>query len=133
MGQFEAGDELDTQFWQDIDGYAPSHLSVIGGHPLTTEALLGTEYWEGSRGRKLGIQKLRSRSSEVLALATKESFAGILKLLITAGVNSNYQDGQEETAIHLAARFGHTECVQALLHGHGNQKANTELAENAFG
>ena len=132
-GQFEVEEGIDAPFWQDADGYAPLHLSVIGGHPLTTEALLGAENWKGSKDRRAGIHKHRSKSSEVLALATKENFVVIVKLLVAAGVDFNYQDDQGETALHVAARFGHTECAKTLLQGNGDQKANTELTEKSFG
>lgn len=132
-GQFEVGEGIDAPFWQDADGYAPLHLSVIGGHPLTTEALLGAENWKGSKDRRAGIHKHRTKSSEVLALATKENFVVIVKLLVAAGVDFNYQDDQGETALHVAARFGHTECAETLVRGNGDQKANTELTEKSFG
>ena len=132
-GQFEVEEGIDAPFWQDVDGYAPLHLSVIGGHPLTTEALLGAEHWKGLNDRKAGIHKHRSKSSEVLALATKENFVQIVKLLVAAGVDLDYQDDQGETALHVAARFGHVDCAKALLDGSNNQKANTEMAENSFG
>ena len=132
-GQFEVEEGIDAPFWQDSEGNAPLHLSVIGGHPLTTEALLGAENWKGTKERKAGIHKHRSKSSEVLALATKENFVVIVKLLVAAGVDLDYQDDQGETALHVAARFGHTECAEALLSGPGEQKASTELAEKSFG
>ena len=132
-GQFEVEEGIDAPFWQDVDGYAPLHLSVIGGHPLTTEALLGAENWKGVNDRKAGIHKHRSKSSEVLALATKENFVQIVQLLVAAGVDLDYEDDQGETALHVAARFGHVDCAKALLAGSNNQKAGTEMAENSFG
>lgn len=132
-GQFEVEDGIDAPFWQDNDGYAPLHLSVIGGHPQTTEVLLGAENWQGVRDRKAAIHKHKVRSSEVLALATKANFSVIVQLLVAAGVDLDYQDDQGETALHVAARFGHLDCARALLDGPGSQRANTELAENSFG
>ncbi len=35
-GQFNVETGIDAPEWQDKDGYAPLHLAVIGGHPLTT-------------------------------------------------------------------------------------------------
>ena len=132
-GQFEVEEGIDAPFWQDVDGYAPLHLSVIGGHALTTEALLGAENWKGLNDRQAGIHKHRSKSSEVLALATKENFVQIVKLLVAAGVDLDYQDDQGETALHVAAGFGHVDCAKTLLDGSNNQKASTEKAENSFG
>lgn len=132
-GQFEVSERVDAPFWQDIDGYAPLHLSVIGGHPQTTRTLLEAENWRGASDRKAAVRKHMSKSGEVLALAVKANFVVIVKLLVDAGVNLDYQDDQGETALHVAARFGHTECASILLEGSETQKANIEAPENSFG
>ena len=132
-GQFEVEEGIEAPFWQDADGYAPLHLSVIGGHPNTTEVLLGAENWRGVRYCKAAIHKHKAKSSEVLALATKANFVVIVRLLVAAGVDLDYQDDQGETALHVAARFGHLDCAKALLDGSETQKASTEVAENSFG
>ena len=131
-GLFEVEDGVDAPFWQDADGFTPLHLSVLGGHSLTTEALLGAENWQGVKERKAAIQKHKSKSSDALALATKSNYVVIVKLLVAAGVDLDYQDDQGETALHVAARFGHADCAAALLH-HADHEANTEVAENSFG
>jgi glycerophosphodiester phosphodiesterase len=130
---FDVSDGIDGPLWQDNDGWAPLHLSVVGGHPKTTRCLLDSENRnEGSQ--EIGnIRKQVSKSSAVLALATKANFIDIVQLLVDAGVDINYQDEQGETALHVAARFGHDECAQILLDGNHHQKANTELAENTYG
>ncbi len=132
-GQFDVSAGLDAPYWQDLDGYAPLHLSVIGGHPLTVKAILEAEDWRGVSDRKAAVSQNISKSGEVLALATKANFVVIVRLLVEAGVDLDYQDDQGETALHVAARFGHTECASALLDGSGSQRANTEIGENAFG
>ena len=132
-GQFEVSEGIDAPFWQDVDGYAPLHLSVIGGHPITTRTLLEAEDWRGASDRKAAVRKHMAKSGEVLALAVKANFVVIVKLLVEAGVDLDYQDDQGETALHVAARFGHTECASILLEGGDSQKANTEIGENTFG
>lgn len=132
-GQFEVEEGIDAPFWQDADGYAPLHLSVIGGHPISTAVLLGAENWQGVRDRKGAIHKHEARSSEVLALATKSNFVVIVRLLVVAGVDLDYQDDQGESALHVAARFGHLDCARALVDGSKSQKANLELTEYSFG
>lgn len=132
-GQFEVSEGIDAPFWQDADGYAPLHLSVIGGHPTTTRTLLEAENWRGANDRKAAVRKHMSKSGEVLALAVKANFVVIVRLLVEAGVDLNYQDDQGETALHVAARFGHTECASILLEGSDSQKADTEIGENTFG
>lgn len=132
-GQFEVSEGIDAPFWQDAEGYAPLHLSVIGGHPITTRTLLEAEDWRGASDRKAAVRKHMSKSGEVLALAVKADFIVIVKLLVEAGVDLDYQDDQGETALHVAARFGHTECASILLEGSDTQHADTEIGENTFG
>ena len=131
--QFDVLEGIDAPYWQDLDGYAPLHLSVIGGQPLTVKALLDAVDQRGTNDRKTTVSQNISKSGEVLALATKANFVVIVRLLVEAGVDLNYRDDQGETALHVAARFGHTECARALLDGFDNEHANTEVGENAFG
>ncbi|KAL8994364.1 MAG: hypothetical protein Q9169_005651 [Polycauliona sp. 2 TL-2023] len=130
---FEISDGIDAPFWPDADGLSPLQLSVIGGHYLTARVLLESEDWRGIDDRKAAVRKHMSRSGEILALATKSNFVAIVQLLAEAGVDLDYQDDQGETALHLAARFGHTECAKVLLKGSDTQRLNMELAEHVFG
>ena len=132
-GQFNVSEGIDAPYWQDSDGYAPLHLSVLGGQPKTVKALLEAGEQGAADDRNHALSHNISKSGEVLALATKANFVVIVKLLVEAGVDLNYQDDQGETALHVAARFGHTECAKALLDGSHRQRADTELGENAFG
>lgn len=129
---FDVSEGIDAPKWQDNEGWAPLHLSVVGGHPLTTRTLLDAEYWEESSEDKFGVRRNASRSSTVLALAAKANFVDIVKLLVDAGVDINYQDEQGETALHVAARFSHVACAKILLEGSEHQKADTELAEVTY-
>ena len=129
-GLFNVAQGIDGPNWQDNDGWAPLHLSVIGGHPLTTKALLDAE--KAKTPVKGRIRRHTSKSSHVLALAVKENFIEIVRLLVEAGVDINYQDEQGETALHVAARFGHVECARILLKGNSSQKADPEIAEHTY-
>lgn len=131
-GQFNVENGIDAPEWQDKDGNAPLHLSVIGGHPLTTQALLMGENWQGVSEDKAKMRKSISQSSAVLAIATKSDFKVIVKMLVDAGVDINWQNHAGETALHIAARTGHDECARILLKGRSDQKADLELAENNF-
>ncbi|KAJ4398122.1 Glycerophosphocholine phosphodiesterase [Neurospora sp. IMI 360204] len=131
-GQFNVENGIDAPEWQDKDGNAPLHLSVIGGHPLTTKALLQGENWKGVNDHQAEMRRAISKSSAVLALATKANSEDIVELLVNAGVDINWQDNSGETALHVAARFGHDECARVLLKGTEQQKANLELAEKNF-
>ncbi|CZT51227.1 related to glycerophosphocholine (GroPCho) phosphodiesterase [Rhynchosporium secalis] len=131
-GQFTVENGIDAPEWQDKDGQAPLHLSVIGGHPLTTQALLKGENWKGHSDQKAAMRRDISKSSAVLAMATKANFTLIVKLLVDAGVDINWQDPAGETSLHIAARFGHAECAQILLQGTPEQKADFNVIENTF-
>jgi glycerophosphodiester phosphodiesterase len=131
-GQFHVEHGLDALEWQDNEGLAPLHLSVIGGYPLTTRALLHAENWQGQNVQKAALRKEVAKSSAVLALATKSNSTAIVKLLVEAGVDINWQDATGETALHVAARFGNTDCAKILLQGNAAQKADFELIEKSF-
>lgn len=131
-GQFDVTHGIDAPEWQDNEGLAPLHLSVISGHPLTTKALLDAENWQGLNDHKAAMRRNVSKSSAVLSLATKADYSNIVKLLVDAGVDINWQDGSGEAALHVAARFGHVDCAKILLGGSESQKADLELAESNY-
>lgn len=130
--QFHVKDGIDTPEWQDNEGFAPLHLSVIGGHPLTTQALLQGEIWEGSSEAKPEIRKKIAKSGAVLAMATKSNYSVIVQLLVDAGVDVNWRDKTNETALHVAARFGHDECARVILKRTSSQEVDLEAAENTY-
>jgi glycerophosphodiester phosphodiesterase len=129
---FKVDRGIDGSDWQDNEGWAPLHLSVVGGHPLTTQTLLDAENWQGSNDVKAKVRRNQPKSSAVLAMAVKANFLDVVRLLIDAEVDINYQDSQGETALHVAARYGHDICAKLLLEGSQLQKADTELAEFTY-
>jgi glycerophosphodiester phosphodiesterase len=131
--QFDVSKGIDSDIWQDAEGYAPLHLSVIGGHYRTTQTLLLAEDWHGEFDDSHLARRNVEKSGAALALATKNNFYMIVKLLVDAGININYQDDQGETALHIAARFGFVECTKSLLEGSETQKADLEIAEKTYG
>ncbi|RKU43914.1 Glycerophosphocholine phosphodiesterase, variant 2 [Coniochaeta pulveracea] len=133
FGQFNVENGIDAPEWQDKDGNAPLHLSVLGGHVLTTKHLLMGENWKGVSEDKAKKRRAVSKSSAVLAIATQSNFKAIVQMLVDAGVDINWQDNTGETALHLAARYGHDECARILLRGTSDQTADVELREKNFG
>jgi glycerophosphodiester phosphodiesterase len=132
-GQFNVAEEVDSSRWRDAEGYAPLHLAVIGGHPLATKALLQTERWLADVEEEFNPTQKLSQSGAVLALATQSNFVAIVRLLVAAGVDINYRDEQGETALHVAARFGHENCAKALLEGSVIHKADVDVPEKTYG
>ncbi|KAH7385787.1 Glycerophosphoryl diester phosphodiesterase family-domain-containing protein [Pyrenochaeta sp. MPI-SDFR-AT-0127] len=131
-GQFDVSQGIDSSQWQDDEGFAPLHLSVVGGHPLTTKALLEAENWRGSSQEKLTARKAITQSGAALALATRSNFVTIVRLLVEAGVDINYQDEGGESALHVAARYGYDECAHVLLEGSSTNKIEIDIPENNF-
>lgn len=131
-GQFDAKNGLDAPEWQDQDGQGPLHLAVLGGHPLTTQALLQGENWKPSSEAKAEIRKAVPQSGAVLAMATKANYTVIVEMLVGAGVDINWRDETGETALHVAARFGHHECAEVILRGSEAGKADMEIVENSY-
>lgn len=130
--QFDVEEGIDAPDWQDKEGNAPLHLSVIGGHALTTQALLHGENWQGPSEDKTTMRRGIPKSSAVLAIAAKSNFKRIVKLLVDAGVDINWQDSAGETALHIAARFGHDECARILIEGSDEQKADLNPVDITF-
>lgn len=131
-GQFNVSEGIDSAYWQDAEGNAPLHLSVVGGHPLTTKALLEAENWRGTSAGKITSRKATSQTGAALALATRSNFVLIVKLLVEAGVDVNYQDDGGETALHMAARYGYDGCAKALLAGSKDNQIQVDLTEKTF-
>lgn len=129
---FDTSEGLDAPTWQDGEGYAPYHLAVINGHYRTAKTLLLVDDRHQFTSARLTSEHVET-SGAALALATKSNFHKIVKLLIDAGVDINFQDEHGETALHLAARFGHVECARMLLEGSDTKQMNLELAEKTYG
>lgn len=118
--------------WQDLEGNEPIYFSVLGGHPLTTQLLLDSYKTTSTHEDSSTLPRLR-KSGQLLALATSANFSNIVSLLAKACVDVNFQDEHGETALHLAARFGHLESAKALLETCSVGTVNLNMPENTFG
>lgn len=132
-GQFDIGDDIDSPNWLDNDGHGPLHLSVKGGHPKTTQALLKAMSQDQTGPDGTVTRASISKSGALLALAIRSNFGIIAKMLLEAGVDVNWQDAAGEAALHIAARLGHAECASLLIEGTKNQKADIEITESTYG
>lgn len=70
-------------------------------------------------------------NDECLTALHYAAFAGestIVRKLVLAGANTQLRTSQGDTALHLAVREGHIECVKALVQSlsYDEQKAFTE-------
>jgi glycerophosphodiester phosphodiesterase len=130
--QFDVSRGIDSSTWQDTEGYAPIHLAVIGGHPLATQTLLEAAISDETISSK-PQSTIIPNSGAVLAVATQSNFVRIVKLLVDAGVDVNHQNEQGETALHVAARFGHDESAKALLAGSTLHRTEVDIPEKTFG
>ncbi|MDI1486639.1 MAG: Glycerophosphocholine phosphodiesterase [Ramalina farinacea] len=131
MFKLEGG--VDATFVRDNDGFSPLHLSVMGGHPLTTKVLLDAEKQQSNGPAAEAIHRQFSKASEVLAVAVRSKYVEIVKLLVSAGMDVDHQDDEGETALHIAARFDHIECAEVLLSGSYGPRADPERVEKTFG
>ena len=128
---YDESDPFDAALWQDTEGFAPFHLAVMHGHYGTVRALLFADHEAEQSMRTLLTGKHAEKSGNALARATKFNYFEIVKLLVSVGIDVNYQDEQGESALHVAARYGYVECVEAMLDS--TQAVNLELTEKTYG
>lgn len=127
---YDMSNGIDSASWQDLEGYAPVHLAVIGGHYRTTKTLLLAEDEYGHSEEIAKARKQVEKSGVALELAARRRYSKIMELLVQAGVDVNYTDQRNETALHISARFGFTECAEILLKAPG---VNPDIAEKTYG
>ena len=128
--QVEGG--LDGPLWLDAEGWAPIQLSAIGGHPKTTQCLLNAEAADLLPSDERPIRN-SPRSLTLISEAVRANFVEVVRVLIQAGFDMNARDEQGETALHVAARFGHADCARLLLATTNLRRANLEVAEKTYG
>ena len=132
--QFDVSQGLDSGTWCDGEGNSPLHLSVLGGHLDATNHFL--DACRLSQNRLDPSQtpaRLINKSNALLTMAVKENRWKIAGSLIEAGADVNEQDGEGETPLHTAARFGHLESVRTMIAESQWQRADLDIPEKTFG
>lgn len=133
-GQFGVSNGIDSEEWFDEDAHSPLHHSVMGGHAAATKCLLDAYKDEdGSDGNGENPIRQLSKSSNLLLMATRANFVNIVKYLVEAGIDTNYQDTYGETALHLASRFGHTACAMAIMSPKKPKQTDLDIPEKIYG
>ncbi|KAI3403559.2 GDE1 [Candida oxycetoniae] len=111
-------DNIDV--WGDQEGFSPLHLSIIGKHPKTTEALI-----------KFNSPKTLT-CPDLLLLSVRLNSSRILSSLINDGkIDINYTDvkHRNETALYIASKMNLPNLVEFLL----ESNADTHIGELVFG
>ncbi|KAI9894892.1 MAG: Glycerophosphocholine phosphodiesterase [Vezdaea aestivalis] len=120
---------------QDNEGWTPLHIAVIAGHPLTTEVLLKDGTLITANTMRHDLAQRLPKSGVLLLLAVKANYIAIVQLLVDDGADIFYQDSDGESALHVAARFGHSACAAIILDACTTADMRSrliELAENTF-
>lgn len=110
--------------WQDCLGSSPLRVAITSGYDEVSKLLLESYSREQPPGNETGTVL----SGVLLADAIKSN-PRILKDLVAARANVNYQGPHGETALYLGARSGDEESVKILL----SHKASAIIAEKARG
>lgn len=131
-GLLKSPDSFDALELQDNEGFAPFHLSAIGGHALAMGALLKEASSGTINGAVAKIKTTSSQTGRVLSLATKSNYKEVVRMLVRAGVDINWTDRNGESALHVAARYGHHECARILMEGTESQHADPAVVENLY-
>jgi Ankyrin repeats (3 copies) len=64
---------------------------------------------------RLGPDVVDTHGSSLLMIAAQHGNTEVLKGLLRRGARTNYRDGDGDTALRMAERYGHKECVRLLL------------------
>ncbi|KEY66954.1 hypothetical protein S7711_05074 [Stachybotrys chartarum IBT 7711] len=130
-GQLNADEGVSATEWQDNDGNGPLDLAIRGGHALAAHILLQEGTAADADQTDGQTRKIESNTTHLLALAVKSNHVAIVKLLVDAGTDVNATDKAGETALHVAARYGHDECAKVIIEESG-EKLNLDVPENTY-
>ena len=113
---FSAFTTLDAILSRDSEGRTPLCLAVISDSYAVAKILLGSCVIKESSLRKTTHEsKLQDTLDMLLPIAIKYDFTEIVKLLLAHGANVNMVGICGETALYVAAQFGHENYVRDIL------------------
>lgn len=131
-GYLKAGEYLEDVRFGDADGMTPVHLCTKFRYPITLKVLLRASNVDNSKTYEI---RKRAQSDKTcpniftVALGSPQ----IIRILVDAGIDLNYQNDLGETALHIAARLGDVASVVEMLQVNELQKVNLQLAEKIYG
>ncbi|KAJ8676596.1 hypothetical protein QAD02_012383 [Eretmocerus hayati] len=111
---------------QDSSGYSSLHHAALNGHKEVVKLLLQHE---------ASTNIVDTKGSSPLHLAAWSGNSEIVRLILTQGPsvpNVNLTTKDNETALHCAAQYGHTEVVAQLLHAGCDPSIRNSRGESAL-
>ncbi|KAL1616289.1 hypothetical protein SLS56_011474 [Neofusicoccum ribis] len=90
------------------------HSAAYNGHDRIVEMLLDKGFDVNNMSRSYG-SPLAAAAAGCFESIDSEPFKKTFQILLNYGANVNARGGMHETALHAAARFGHSDLVEMLL------------------
>ncbi|KFY91367.1 hypothetical protein V498_05504, partial [Pseudogymnoascus sp. VKM F-4517 (FW-2822)] len=125
LHDFEQGSSAvrDAVLSKDSEGYTPLYSGVSRNHFAVTRLFLETLEMGYQTSDQAKDEHLRSVLSDLLLLALRSRYDGIVRLLISSHININHQSSRGETALYIAAKIGREDYVNTFLKASPNQAA----------
>ncbi|MCJ1384209.1 Glycerophosphocholine phosphodiesterase, partial [Xylographa soralifera] len=117
---------------EDIEELTPLHLGVSGGYVDVVRTLLDFHDIKNGTDRICGIQSF-SIPGSILATAIRLISVEIVQLLVVSTININHQDNHGQTALYVAAQFGHEDCIKCLTEALRHYNASIDVPEMTYG
>ncbi|KAI9293502.1 GDPD-domain-containing protein, partial [Neoconidiobolus thromboides FSU 785] len=102
-----------SEWWYDLDGCSPLFYSILKGHCEVLRSIL-TIF---PKCLNITLTTSEHGLQNPLSLACSLNYPAVLKILIEFGSNLFLVDEAGESALHMAARSGCSNCTKILLDG----------------
>lgn len=131
-GFLKKGELLEDPKYVDANGFTPIHLCIKYRYPVTLNVLLMALNTDNTKILEVR-RHLCSDAHIINPLTLAIGAPSMIRLLIDAGMDVNYQNEDGETCLHVAARRGDVPSVMEILKGNELQVVNMHLAETTYG